>query len=192
MSTTCSALLFLPFIEPTTLHASRSGLRVVVLQETHWQGLTEEDGALHAWNEVLNHIAGLPRLFTSENLPATLRVVPNASYMGHLLPTLSMLNEINDGEIAILPEYLRRIAKLYSVGRAVLITGQPGIGKSMLLIYLFFVLLSLKDEPDPDLGLCSAPVFLYTKDQPILFYNGQIYRPVDLDRETSIKTLLPR
>ncbi|KAF9069274.1 hypothetical protein BDP27DRAFT_1447857, partial [Rhodocollybia butyracea] len=102
----------------------------------------------------------------------------------------SQLQIVPDGkdsqsyQILILPEYrttVQRIVKLYHLNPegGAIITGQPGIGKSVLLSYLLAVLLSIPDGDIPDLGttLCSVPVVLYTSRKKILFYNGETWIP---------------
>ncbi|KAF9065599.1 hypothetical protein BDP27DRAFT_50029 [Rhodocollybia butyracea] len=69
--------------------------------------------------------------------------------------------------------------------KGVVITGEPGIGKSVFLAYLLAVLLSIPDEgipiggdtPDQVLHLESAPVLFYTPWKQVLFYNGKFYVP---------------
>ncbi|KAE9400364.1 hypothetical protein BT96DRAFT_1018915 [Gymnopus androsaceus JB14] len=56
----------------------------------------------------------------------------------------------------------------------VLITGQPGIGKSVFLWYLLAVLLTLKD----DSPVRRAPVLLYHDVHIILFYDDRAYTPI--------------
>ncbi|KAF9073453.1 hypothetical protein BDP27DRAFT_1417275 [Rhodocollybia butyracea] len=70
-------------------------------------------------------------------------------------------------------------------GSGVVITGQPGIGKSVFLAYLLAVLLSIPDggipvsgeTPDQGLHLESAPVLFYTPLEQVLFYNSKCYVP---------------
>ncbi|KAF9065761.1 hypothetical protein BDP27DRAFT_1424507 [Rhodocollybia butyracea] len=142
-----------------------------------WTELSSDD----KWYTQITHITALPHHpLEFPTLPAPLRVVASACKDS----ILSMLNSDTNGEILILPQYpeiIKRITRIYRKKHimspaGVLIDGQPGIGKSVLVCYLLFVLLSLKDEKDPHTKLCSAPVFLYTRDL-ILFYDGKIYKP---------------
>ncbi|KAF9065780.1 hypothetical protein BDP27DRAFT_1331555 [Rhodocollybia butyracea] len=140
-----------------------------------WTELSSDD----EWYTLITHITALPHHpLEFPNLPAPLRVVASAC-KDSVLP---MLNDTN-GEILILPQYpeiVKRIARIYREvhNKGLLIKGQPGIGKSVFVSYVLFVLLSLKDEEDSHTKLCSTPVFLYTSDL-ILFYNGKIYKPKD-------------
>ncbi|KAJ3877099.1 hypothetical protein F5051DRAFT_504125 [Lentinula edodes] len=103
---------------------------------------------------------------------------------GKALPVKTFLDSVKLSEIIILPNYpdvVRRIANIYSsptfAEQGVLVTGQPGIGKSVLLSYLLLVLLNLTSEEHPQPRLRAPPVFLYTNTDEILFFGGHIYSP---------------
>ncbi|KAF9063721.1 hypothetical protein BDP27DRAFT_1405689 [Rhodocollybia butyracea] len=108
------------------------------------------------------------------------------------------LQHSGTGKMLVLPEYraiVKRIANLYRQlpDSEVLITGQPGIGKSVFLFYLLAILLSIPDGDtlDSSTGLNFAPVLLYTKATQVLFYDGKTYVPKSRDCPFEFK-LLPQ
>ncbi|GAW10099.1 hypothetical protein LENED_012331 [Lentinula edodes] len=132
------------------------------------------------WYKEIRHVQMLKEtdLVAGKALP----VVPNKTFLDSVMA--HQLRETSTGEIIILPNYpdvVRRIANIYSsptfAEQGVLVTGQPGIGKSVLLSYLLLVLLNLTSEEHPQLRLTAAPVFLYTNTDKILFFGGHIYSP---------------
>ncbi|KAJ3805433.1 hypothetical protein F5876DRAFT_81785, partial [Lentinula aff. lateritia] len=124
------------------------------------------------WYKEIRHVKMLKEidLVAGKALP----IVPNRTFLGSVMA--HQLHETSTGEILILPGYpdvVRRIANISTspafAEQGVLVTGQPRIGKSVLLSYLLLVLLNLTSEEDPQLGLKAAPVFLYTNADKILF-----------------------
>ncbi|KAJ3903878.1 hypothetical protein F5879DRAFT_117480 [Lentinula edodes] len=132
------------------------------------------------WYKEIRHVQMLKE--TDLVAGKALTVVPNKTFLDSVMA--HQLRETSTGEIIILPNYpdvVRRIANIYSsptfAEQGVLVTGQPGIGKSVLLSYLLLVLLNLTSEEHPQLRLRAAPVFLYTNTDKILFFGGHIYSP---------------
>ncbi|KAF9062074.1 hypothetical protein BDP27DRAFT_1369119 [Rhodocollybia butyracea] len=131
-----------------------------------------------SWNDHVEYIKNLSHHpLVLPQLPAPLRVTPPQCTRS----ILEMLNDSDNGQILILPQYpdvVKRIARIYLEEKAagILVSGQPGIGKSVLLAYLLLVLLSLGKRKDPHMNIRSAPIFLYTSEM-ILFYDGKLYYP---------------
>ncbi|KAF9027872.1 hypothetical protein BDP27DRAFT_1375884 [Rhodocollybia butyracea] len=109
-----------------------------------------------------------------------LQIVPE----GISLNTFPQLTDICAGAILVLPEYcemVQRIVKVYNNEPkcAVVVTGQPGIRKSVLLSYLLAILLSIPMDGSQDsaTSLRSALVLLYTTTCKFLFYDSKAWFP---------------
>ncbi|KAF9070018.1 hypothetical protein BDP27DRAFT_1447308 [Rhodocollybia butyracea] len=149
--------------------------------------LTDADkqrGKASRWQKFYNHSKSLIDPFSSA--ADELQLLP----AGTSQKPFRIIRKCQHGQILILPEYretIRRIILLYLLkpSTGVVITGQPGIGKSVLLAYLLTVLLNIPEDGAltchntsltgvPEIHK-SAPVFFYTPSDKVLFFGGQCY-----------------
>ncbi|KAE9383685.1 hypothetical protein BT96DRAFT_951119 [Gymnopus androsaceus JB14] len=146
--------------------------------EPRWQGL------LDYWKNQANP------LDDKGPYPRTLEIVPKSKNT----PLTYTLDDIDCGSTvmvsatypAMVERLFGRYQRKYINHTGVLITGQPGTGKSIFLWYLLAVLLTLKDDsPVP-----RAPVLFYHDVHIILFYNDRAYTPIS--PSTFDFTIVPR
>ncbi|KAE9391945.1 hypothetical protein BT96DRAFT_979627, partial [Gymnopus androsaceus JB14] len=129
------------------------------------------------WQELLDHWKNHTNPLDDKGpYPRTLEIAPKSG-------NASLTYTLDDcgSTVLVLASYSAMVERLF--GRyqredtnhsGVLISGQPGTGKSVFLWYLLAVLLTLKDDSP-----CQrAPVLFYHGVHIILFYNDRAYTPI--------------